>query len=53
MQIRKREEYLNRRHAVCNGKEEDLDVLQNVSALFVALRCCYRCMLLYLWCALQ
>lgn len=35
MQIREYEEYLNRRHAVCNGKEEDLDVLQNVSELFL------------------
>ena len=34
MQIREYEEYLNRRHAVCNGKEEDLDVLQNVNELF-------------------
>lgn len=41
MQIREYEEYLNRRHAVCNGKEEDLDVLQNVSGLFVWWRCCH------------
>ena len=40
MQIREYEDYLNRRHAVCNSKEEDLDVLQNVSELFVWWRCC-------------
>ena len=53
MQIREYEEYLNRRHAVCNGKEQDLDVLQNVSALFVWRRSCYHCLWLYLWCALD
>ena len=48
MQIREYEEYLNRRHAVCNGKEEDLDVLQNVSWLLVWWRCRYYYFLLYL-----
>ena len=33
LQIREYEEYLNRRHNVCNSKEEDLNILQNVSCL--------------------
>ena len=33
IQVREYEEYLNRRHAVCNSKEEDLAILQNVSEL--------------------
>ena len=53
MQIREYEEYLNRRHAVCNGKEEDLDVLQNVNELSVWCSCFYHCVLLYLWCVLH
>lgn len=35
IQIREYEEYLNRRHAVCNSKEEDLGILQNVSELLL------------------